>query len=96
MFYERILEIEGSDPQSALLQVLVISSESVGEDKAVFPGEAIFHPIKDRNSPLVLALRRRGVDLTAKTADGNTALHLAAALVDNADIVTKLLEAGLM
>lgn len=81
------------DPQAALLLVLTITSQPA-KDKPAFPGEAIFKPAQERNSPLVAALIDRGIDLSAKNQDGNTALHVAAAEVDNAVIATKLLQAG--
>lgn len=93
LFYKNILEMDETDPQGALLRVLTVTSEPT-EDKAKFPGAAIFEPIQERNSALVTALIRRGVDLTARNTDGDTALHIAAAQVDSADIATSLLEAG--
>lgn len=92
LFYDSVLDMEESDPQSALLRVLTFTDPV--EDRAVFPGEAMFDPIADRNTPLVMALLNRGVDLTARNEDGNTALHVAAAQVGSAMIAEKLLEAG--
>lgn len=95
LFYHSLLDLEQSSPQVALLRVLTLSSDQTSAaDKPLFPGEALFQPVGDRNSPLVVALLDRGVDLTAKDADGNTALHVAAGQVDNAAIVTRFLEAG--
>lgn len=93
LFYGSIFEMEQTNPQGALLRALTLSSEP-DEDKPVFPGEALFDPIRDRNSHLVAALCNRGVDLTARDHDGNTALHIAAALADNTEITTMLLKAG--
>lgn len=93
LFYKSILSLEADDPHGALLRVLTMSSES-NEDKPIFPGAAIFEPIEDRNLPLLKALIGRGVDLTAKDSNGDTALHLAAAEIGNSDIVRMLLEAG--
>lgn len=76
LFYSRILEVDKEDPQTALLQLLTISSKPVHKDKPVFPGAAIFGPIRDRNSPLVIALINRGIDLDAKNEDGDTTLHV--------------------
>lgn len=91
-FYDSIFDLENSDPQSALLRLLTFTAP-VGE-MPIFPGEALFDPIEDRNMPLVAALLKRRVDLTVKNTDGNTALHVAAAQIGGAEIATKLLEAG--
>lgn len=93
LFYVSVLELQETHPQIALLRALTLSSEP-DEDKPVFPGKALFDPIRDRNSPLVSALIKRRVDLTARDKDGNTALHLAAAVADNAEITMMLLKAG--
>lgn len=93
LFYASMFEMEKTDPLAALMRVLTLSSEAV-EGKPVFPGEAIFDPILDRNSPLVVALLNRGIDLTTKNEDGNTALHVAAGLLGNAEITERLLQAG--
>lgn len=93
MFYTRIMDLEGTDPQRALLQALTITSEP-REDRSIFPGQALFDPIRDRNSPLVTALIDRRVDLTFRDQDGNTALHVAAGQAKNTEIVTQLLDAG--
>lgn len=69
LFYHSILQIEPSSPQDALLRVLTLSSEQA-ESKPIFPGEALFDPIVDRNSPLVAALLNRGVDLTTRDING--------------------------
>lgn len=92
-FYRSIFEMEQTDPQGALLRALTMSSEP-DEDKPVFPGEALFDPIKDRNSHLVAALIKRRVDLTVRDRNGNMALHLAVALADNREITVMLLKAG--
>lgn len=95
LFYSSMFEIEKSSPQVALLRVLTLTSdETRSANKPLFPGEALFQPVGERNTPLVVALLDRGVVLTTKDEDGNTALHIAAGQVDNVDIVTRLLEAG--
>lgn len=95
LFYSSMLEIEQSCPQVALLRVLTLSSDETRfENKPLFPGEALFQPVGERNEALVVALLDRGVVLTTKDEDGNTALHIAAGQVDNVDIVTRLVEAG--
>lgn len=93
LFYSSIFDMETRDPQSALLRALTITSEP-DDDKPIFPGEALFDPIRDRNSPLVTALLDRQVDLTSRDGDGNTALHVAASEAGNAEIVSQLLVAG--
>lgn len=77
-FYKSLFEIEETHPQAALLRILTVSSEPAA-DKPNFPGVAIFDPIMDRNKRLVKALIERGIDLKATNADGDTALHIAAA-----------------
>lgn len=94
LFYKSMFEMEQENPQGALLQLLTLTSDPDSGDKPIFPGEAIFAPIVDRNSPLVVALINRGIDLTATNQDGDTALHLASAIVDNTEIARRLLEAG--
>lgn len=95
LFYRNMFEIEQSSPQVALLRILTLSSDRTDEaNKPAFPGEALFQPVGDRNTPLVAALLDRGIDLTTKDQDGNTALHVAASQADNADMVTRLLVAG--
>lgn len=93
LFYKNMMDLDDHDPQAALLRVLTLTSQPM-TDKPIFPGVEIFDPIQDRNSALVEALIARGVDLTARNADGDTALHLAARQVNNVDIATRLLEAG--
>ncbi|KAL0639442.1 hypothetical protein Q9L58_001470 [Maublancomyces gigas] len=93
LFYRSIFEMEQTDPQGALLRTLTMSSEP-DEDKPIFPGEALFDSIKDRNSHLVAALIKRRVDLTVRDRNGNMTLHLAVALADNREITVMLLKAG--
>lgn len=93
MFYQSMLDMEEIEPQTALLRALTITSERAG-DKPVFPGAAMFAPIEASNEPLVEALINRGVDLTATNEHGDTALHVAAAKVDNVAITARLLVAG--
>ncbi|KAL0631124.1 Ankyrin repeat and EF-hand [Maublancomyces gigas] len=94
-FYRSILEIEEARPQAALLRVLTLSSdESSSANKPLFPGKALFQPVGERNSPLVIALLDRGVELTTKDEAGDTALHIAAGFADNVEVVTRLLKAG--
>lgn len=75
LFYKSMIDLEERDPQSALLRMLTMTSEPA-ENKAVFPGKAIFCPIEDGNTPLVKALIKRGIDLTAQDINSDTALHL--------------------
>lgn len=92
VFYGSMLEMEQSDPQGALLRMLTVTSDPV-EDRAIFPGEAIFAPIEDNNKPLVKALIGRGVDLTTKDSSGDTALHLAVKAT-NVEFAIRLMKAG--
>lgn len=92
LFYQSMLEMEEAHPQAALLRVLTVTSVPA-TDQPVFPGVAIFDPIQDRNEPLVAALIDRGIDLTARNEDGDTALHVATRLC-NVQIATALLDAG--
>lgn len=92
LFYQSMVEMEETHPQAALLRVLTVTSVPA-TDQPVFPGVAIFDPIQDRNEPLVAALIDRGIDLTARNEDGDTALHVATRLC-NVQIATALLDAG--
>lgn len=92
LFYTSILELDDTRPDEALLRMLTVTSEPA-TDRPVFPGEASFDPIIDRNTPLIRALIARGVDLTARK-NGDTALHVAAAQAVNSEVVAWLLEAG--
>lgn len=94
LFYKRLFQLEEENPQAALLQLLTIPFEPPSEAKLIFPGEAMFAHISDWNSPLVIALLNRAIDLQATNEDGNIALHVAAAHGNNADIATRLLQAG--
>lgn len=94
LFYKSILELEETDPQASLLQVLTVSSEPTAAIMPIFPGEAMFQPVRERNPALVAALIARGVDLTARNEDGDSALHVAAAQTGTADIARALLTAG--
>lgn len=89
-FYQNMFDLDQTDPQAALLRALTVSSEPA-QDGSEFPGEAIFDPIQDANVPLVAALIKRGVDLTATNSDGDTALHVAA---DDVQIAGMLIDAG--
>lgn len=94
LFYASMVEMDSTRPQAALLRLLTITAEPArSEAKIVFPGEALFDPINDRNVLLVKALLARGVDLTAVNGKGDTALHLAAD-IDNVEIAVRLLMAG--
>lgn len=78
MFYTSMLQLEETHPQAALLRILTITADPANaKDRAIFPGEAIFDPIEARNGPLVAALIARGIDLTVRNNDGDTALHVA-------------------
>lgn len=54
----------------------------------------MFKPVEPREKLLIKALIDRGIDLTAINMDGDTAVHVVAAKVDNTEIATMLLEAG--
>lgn len=69
-------------------------SSETRDDKPIFPGDAMFDPVEDRNKRLVKALIDRGIDLTVRNIHGDTALHVAAAKIDNIEIAEMLLEAG--
>lgn len=86
------MEIEAESPQSALLRLLTITSEA-NKDALTFPGIALFDPVDASNEPLVLALIDRGIDLTTRSANGDTALHVAAGKC-NVVIGIALLNAG--
>lgn len=92
LFYRNIMEIEAESPQSALLRLLTITSEP-NKDAPTFPGIALFDPVEASNEPLVLALIDRGIDITARNANGDTALHVAAGK-GNVVIGTAILNAG--
>lgn len=93
LFYTSMIDMEQRDPEGALLRGLTITSEP-NDDKPIFPGEAMFNPIRNRNTALVAALIDRRVDLTFRDEEGNTALHVAAGQAGGAEIVNKLLQAG--
>lgn len=93
LFYQNVLELETTDLQSSLLRVLTITSEPA-EDLPIFPGSAMFDPVRDGNEALVAALIERGVDLTARNEDGDTALLIASSQARNAVIAEMLLDAG--
>lgn len=91
LFYTNMLELEDTQPQTALLRALTITSEPA-QDKPTFPGAAIFTPIAESNQPLIAALIKRGINLNVRNEDGDTPLHLAAGR--DLGMVTSLLEAG--
>lgn len=94
LFYRSMMELEETDPQEALLRALTVTAEPVSNlDRPKFPGEAIFDPVHAQNLRLVSALVDRGIDLTARDADGNTALHVAVG-IGNTDIAVRLLQGG--
>lgn len=74
------------------MQILTLTSDPCGGDKPIFPGEGIFELLVDRNSPLVVALINRRINVAAVNQDGDTALHLPSAIVQNVEIVTRLRE----
>lgn len=92
LFYRNMFELEKIDPEAGLLRLLTVTSVPA-TDRAVFPGEAIFGPIMNRNGPLVKALVERGIDLTTTNTAGQTGLYLATQLCD-VELMTMLLEAG--
>lgn len=94
LFYRNMIELDEIDPQAALLRILTVTADPASTvDRPIFPGQAIFDPVHDQNLLLVSALVNRGVDLTTRDADGNTALHVAVA-VGNVEIAVRLLEGG--
>lgn len=94
LFYSNMLEIEQTHPEEALLRILSVTSQPARADMPIFPGEALFDPVQHRNQRLVKALINRGVDFTARNERGDTALHVAAAQTDTAEITTLLVQAG--
>lgn len=93
LFYKSVIDMDNTHPQEALLRALTVTSEPA-EGRPVFPGLALFDPVESRNTSLVKALIHRGVDLTARNENGDTALHVAAAIKDHVEIAEMLLEAG--
>ncbi|KAL0631497.1 Glycerophosphocholine phosphodiesterase [Maublancomyces gigas] len=89
LFYQSMFEMEKRDPDGALLRLLTVTSEP--DDGPVFPGEALFGPVVGNKLPLVQALMKAGVNLTARNEEQETALHLAAKN-GHAKIVSTLLE----
>lgn len=92
LFYTSIFEMENSDPQTALLRVLTITSEPA-EDKRIFPGAAMFGPVSASNVALVKALVARGIDYKVRDEHGDTALHVAVK-VGIVEIANILMEGG--
>lgn len=92
LFYRNIMEMDADSPQIALLRLLTIASEP-NKDVPTFPGIALFDPVEASNEPLVVALIDRGIDLTTKNANGDTALHVAAGM-SNIAIGLAVLNAG--
>lgn len=92
LFYQNVMEMDNSHPRESLFRMLTMTSQPA-QDKAVFPGEAIFAPIEECDKPLVKALLNRGIDLTARGTNGDTALHLAVKATD-VEIAIRLLSAG--
>lgn len=93
LFYKSMFDLGDTHPHEALLRVLTVTSEPAEEERPAFPGAALFDPVKHQNQPLVEALINRGVNLTVRNEDGDTALHVAAR-VGNVEIASLLLEAG--
>lgn len=94
LFYRSIVEMDETAQMDALLRILTLTSVPVEAERPVFPGIALFDPVENRNRRLVVALIDRGVDLTARNGDGDTALHVAAAQRDGVEIATLLVHAG--
>lgn len=92
LFYRNIMEIEADSPQSALLRLLTITSERK-KDVPIFPGMALFEPVEAGDEQLVLALIDRGINLTTRNANGDSALDIAAGK-SNAAIGRAILNAG--
>lgn len=76
LFYKKVLEVEKTDPNAALLRLLTVSAEP--ERGADFPDEALFGPVLGDHVPLVKALLASGANLAATNKDQETVLHLAA------------------
>lgn len=93
LFYKSMFDLGETHPHEALLRVLTVTSEPAEDDRPAFPGAALFDPVKHQNQSLVEALINRGVNLTVKNEDGDTALHVAARM-GNVEIASMLLEAG--
>lgn len=91
-FYHSIFEMDEDSPQGALLRALTIASER-NDDAATFPGIALFDPVETSNEPLVVALIDRGIELTIRNDNGDTALHVAAQK-GNVAILKALNDAG--
>lgn len=94
LFYRNIVEMDETAQTDALLRILTLTSVPVEAERPVFPGVALFDPVENRNRRLVVALIDRGVDLTARNDQGDTALHVAAAQRDGVEIATLLVHAG--
>lgn len=92
LFYKSMFEMEETHPQEALLRVLTLTSDPA-VDRPIFPGSAMFKPVRDGNIPLIEALIARGVDHAARDEDGNTALHVAAK-TGQVEIAAILLDGG--
>lgn len=89
LFYTSAFTMEPYDPQGALLRLITLTEPN--QDRIVFPGEALFDPAEDGNLPLVKALLKRGVNVTATNEKKETALHLAAKN-GHAEVAAALLE----
>lgn len=76
LFYKKVLEVEQTEPNAALLRLLTVSAEP--ERGADFPDEALFGPVLGDHVPLVKALLASGANLAARNKDQETVLHLAA------------------
>lgn len=76
LFYKSTFTMEKHDPQGALLRLVTMTEPR--DDLKEFPGEFLFDPAAGGNVPLVKALMKRGIGLTATNEQHETALHLAA------------------
>lgn len=94
LFYRRMIDLDETHPQAALLRVLTPTAEPASNvDSPIFPAQAILDPVRDQNWPLVSALVKRGIDPTGRDAHGNSALHVALD-IGNTDVVVQLLQGG--
>lgn len=76
LFYKHVFDVEKSDADAALLQLLTPTSEP--EDGPEFPGDALFGPMIGNNQPRVKVLMKSRVNLTTTNSNTETVIHLAA------------------
>lgn len=61
LFYRSIIEMEEPSLQHSLLRVLTLTSVPAALYKPVFPGEAVFDPIDDRNDRFIARPVKTGI-----------------------------------